>query len=163
MWGDGSEDDEAALDRAAAETEAAAERGGGGAAEDRADSQALPMLARRAEDGARMSELYERFMKTATVEQQRRYEIYRSSSLPRAAMKRLMIDAVGSTSDRCALLLGAMAKMFVGDLVESARELCTAAGETGALMPSHLRRSYMLTQKRGAGPSSGRHQLASFF
>ena len=84
-------------------------------------------------------------------------------------MRRLMADILGSSTERGAIVLvrvphlpterlryararrsraappthvclqAAAAKMFVGDLVERARERMTATGEEGPIQPTHLR------------------------
>ena len=51
------------------------------------------------------SELYEQFVKVATEEQLARFEQFKRSKFPRATMKKLMGDLVGSSSERCAIAL----------------------------------------------------------
>lgn len=51
------------------------------------------------------SELYEQFVKVATEEQMARFEQFKRSKFPRAAMKKLMGDIVGNSSERCAIVL----------------------------------------------------------
>jgi len=51
------------------------------------------------------SEIYFEFAKVASEEQLARFEQYKRSKLPRAAMRRLMHDIVGTSTERCAIIL----------------------------------------------------------
>jgi hypothetical protein len=57
----------------------------------------------------------------------------------------------------------AVAKMFVGDLVEKARERMTAAGESGPIEPSHLRRALRQSRRTGAVPLNPRDSRRLFW
>lgn len=118
---------------------------------------------RRGEENARMGELYDNFIRVATPEQLERFEHWKRSKFPRASMKRLMGDICGASTERGAIVLAAVAKMFVGELVESARELMTAAGETGPIQPSHLRQAHRAAQRSGTVPSSTRGRPRLFW
>lgn len=51
------------------------------------------------------SEIYFEFAKVASEEQLARFEQYKRSKFPRAAMRRLMHDIVGTSSERCSIIL----------------------------------------------------------
>ena len=151
------------------------------------------------------SELYESFIRIATPEQLERFEQWKRSSFPRAAMRRLMADILGSSTERGAIVLvsrqphkillragcrarsraffpsprlsssplsriphtacaqAAVSKMFVGELVESAREQMSAAGETGPIQPTHLRRAHRRAKRAGTVPPNARHTPRLFW
>ena len=93
-------------------------------------------------------------MRVATAEQLARFEQFKRSKFPRAAMKKLMGDMVGSSSERCAIVLArsrptwlimlaaaattpdvrtvqaSLAKTLVGELVETAKQQMTAHGQS---------------------------------
>mmetsp|Transcript_734 Transcript_734/g.1982 ORF Transcript_734/g.1982 Transcript_734/m.1982 type:complete len:139 (+) Transcript_734:1278-1694(+) len=94
-------------------------------------------------------ELYDTFVRSATNEQLDRFEHWKRSKFPRADMRRLQGDILGSSSENGSILLAAAAKMFVGDLVESARERMTAANESGPIQPVHLRQAHRRMQRAG--------------
>ena len=131
--------------------------------DDEEDDEIQRRLNARSAENERLSELYEQFMRVATPEQIERFEHWKRSSFPRAAMKRLMKDIVGVQSDRGAMVLATLAKMFVGELVSGAREQMTAAGETGPIQPSHLRQAHRRAQRAGTVPPSTRQSTRLFW
>ena len=98
------------------------------------------------------SDIYEKFYRSATPEQIDRYEHWRRSKIPTDAMRQMMHDILGSSTERGAIVLSGVAKMFVGDLIESARERMTAAGESGPIQPSHIRSAHRQAQRAGGAP-----------
>jgi len=118
---------------------------------------------RRNADNERLGDLYENFIRVATPEQLERFEHWKRSKLPRAAMRRLMADMLGSSTERGAIVLAAVAKMFVGEMVESAREQMTATGESGPIQPTHLRQAHRRAQRAGIVPPSSRHSARLFW
>ena len=99
----------------------------------------------------------------ATPEQLERFEHWKRSKISRAGMRRLMTDILGSSTERGAIVLAACAKMFVGDLVESAREGMNAAGQEGPIEPAHLRRALRKAQREGTMPPPSRHATRMFW
>lgn len=99
----------------------------------------------------------------ATEEQLSRFEQYKRSKFPRAAMRRLMSDVVGTSSERCAIVLASLAKTLVGELVESAREQMTNSGQSGPIQPYHLRSAHrrLRAQQSGSIPA-GSHRPRKF-
>ena len=109
------------------------------------------------------SEIYFEFARVASEEQLERFEQYKRSKLPRAAMRKLMQDVVGSSTERCAIILSSLAKSYVGELVETAREAATKAGEEGPLQPRHLRAAQRAAQRNGTVPQSAIHKRRLFW
>jgi len=107
--------------------------------------------------------MYEQFIRVASPEQLERFEHWKRSKFPRAAMRRLMSEMLGSSTERGAIVLAAVSKMFVGELVENARERMTAAGETGPIQPSHLRQAHRQAQRDGTLPPSATRHSARLF
>ena len=73
--------------------------------DDKQDDELLELLQRRKNESARLSQLYAEFAMVATEEQLERFEHYKRSRFPRAGMRRLMNDYVGTSSERCAIIL----------------------------------------------------------
>lgn len=118
---------------------------------------------RRSKESDRLGELYEQFIRVATPEQLERFEHWKRSRFPRAAMRRLMSDILGTSTERGAIVLATIAKMFVGDMVEGARERMTEMGETGPITPTQLRQAHRRAVRAGSVPSSTRHSPRLFF
>ena len=116
-------------------------------------------------------QLYEHFIQVATPEQLERFEHWKRSKIPRSEMRKLMKEMTGKDSERGSIVLvrvwptavalactahltevlgcslraqAAISKMFVGELVESAREKMTEIEWTLAhdyvrAQPTHTR------------------------
>jgi len=125
--------------------------------DDEEDDDIMERLARKQRTNSALSEWYMQFIRVATDEQIARFEQCKRSKLPRAAMRRMMQELVGHSSEKCAIVLSTLAKMFVGELTESAREDMTAAGETGPIPPSRLRLAHQRARQRGTIPPSPKY------
>jgi len=78
-------------------------------------------------------------------EQIQRYEVYRRSTLPKAAMKRLVQSILNqSVSNSMGIVVGGFSKIFLGEIVEKARDVMEDWGDEGAIRPEHLREAYRL-------------------
>lgn len=94
--------------------------------------------AQRDADRARMLEL----LKTFTPSQMERYECFRRSNLSKTMLRRLFKAASGVTLNANGLIiLAGVSKMFVGEMVETAREIMKSRGmnEYEEIRPEHLR------------------------
>jgi len=78
-------------------------------------------------------------------EQIQRYEVYRRSTLPKAALKRLIQSILNqSISNSMGIVVGGFSKIFIGEIVEKARDVMEDWGDEGAIRPEHLREAYRL-------------------
>ncbi|GJJ76341.1 transcription initiation factor TFIID subunit 11 [Entomortierella parvispora] len=73
-------------------------------------------------------------------EQLQRYEVYRRSVLSRNTVKKLVGTILNQqVTQTMAFVVAGFCKVFVGEMVEKAREVMDDWGETGAIRPEHLR------------------------
>ncbi|KAJ3118550.1 transcription initiation factor TFIID subunit 11 [Nowakowskiella sp. JEL0407] len=75
-------------------------------------------------------------------EETRRYEIYRRSHLPKAAVKKYVQSQIGAVPAQVPIIVAGAGKLFVGDIVENAKEVMRDWGHTGAIRPEHVREAY---------------------
>jgi len=85
-------------------------------------------------------------------EQLERYEMYRRSALPKSAVRRIITDVCGiQPPQNVVIAMAGMAKMFAGDIVETAldiRDECGASSST-PLTPAQLRSALLRMQAQG--------------
>lgn len=89
--------------------------------------------------------------------QQRRYEQYRRSDLKNPKVKKVLVSynpSLQKASDLYVIAVKGLAKLFVGDVVESALDVKKQMGDKGALQPKHLREAYRRLRKAGVVPST---------
>ncbi|XP_025411665.1 transcription initiation factor TFIID subunit 11 [Sipha flava] len=95
-----------------------------------------------------------------TEEQLDRYEMFRRSVFPKAAIKRIVQTITGnSVSQNVVIAMSGIAKVFIGEIVEEALDIMEAQGDSGPLHPKHLREAVRRLRKRGAIPSSKGRKL----
>ncbi|KAF9902211.1 transcription initiation factor TFIID subunit 11 [Linnemannia zychae] len=89
-------------------------------------------------------------------EQLQRYEVYRRSVLSRPTVKKLVGTILNQqVTQTMAFVVAGFCKVFVGEMVEKAREVMEDWGETGPIRPEHLREAQRRYKKeevqRGKG------------
>ncbi|XP_010260848.1 PREDICTED: transcription initiation factor TFIID subunit 11 [Nelumbo nucifera] len=89
-----------------------------------------------------------------TEQQMSRYESFRRSGFQKANMKRLLASITGNPkiSVPMTIVVSGIAKMFVGELVETGRMIMTERRETGPIRPCHIREAYRRLKLEGKVP-----------
>jgi transcription initiation factor TFIID subunit 11 len=102
----------------------------------------------RGADREKMAEMLRYF----TPEQMDRYECYRRSSLPKPVLRRVFQAVTGTILNPNGLIvLAAVGKLFVGELVELAREIADDEGvsDLEEIKPAHVREAHRRMEQSG--------------
>ncbi|KAL7319251.1 transcription initiation factor TFIID subunit 11 [Mucor circinelloides] len=76
-------------------------------------------------------------------DQLQRYEGYRRSALNRTNVKRLVSQVLNQQcSQTMAFVVAGFSKVYVGEIVEKAKEIMEEWGDSGAIRPEHLREAH---------------------
>ncbi|GFR46979.1 hypothetical protein Agub_g8631 [Astrephomene gubernaculifera] len=121
--------------------------GPGGRQQDRVTTEAAPAQEAAA---AYKKEVFD----SLTEEQKNRYEVFMRSSLPKPKMKRLMQAILRNAvpNEKAVIAMCGISKLFVGELVETARGCASQEGHTGPLLPRHIHRAYQQLGAAGKLP-----------
>ncbi|KAJ3999774.1 TAFII28-domain-containing protein [Lentinula boryana] len=87
-------------------------------------------------------------MENFSPDQYDRFEAYRRHALPKQAVRKVIQQVTGQqASQPVAQIVAGFSKVFVGEIVEKARQVQARRGEVGPLSPDHLREAYRLYQQ----------------
>ncbi|XP_041000594.1 transcription initiation factor TFIID subunit 11-like, partial [Juglans microcarpa x Juglans regia] len=89
-----------------------------------------------------------------TGEQMERFEFFRRSRFKKSEMRKMLLTITGmrTVSEPMVVAVSATAKMFVGDIVETARTVMTERKESGPIRPCHIREAYRRLKLEGKVP-----------
>ncbi|KAF8049848.1 hypothetical protein N665_2110s0007 [Sinapis alba] len=89
-----------------------------------------------------------------TEDQMSRYESFRRSAFQKGNMRKLLQGVTGSQKISMPVIIVncGIAKMFVGELVETARVVMGERKESGPIRPCHIRESYRRLKLEGKVP-----------
>ncbi|ADM11118.1 transcription initiation factor TFIID subunit TAF11 [Encephalitozoon intestinalis ATCC 50506] len=80
---------------------------------------------------------------TMTEEELHRYEKFRGSGFPKAAIKKYISSVIGqAVNPNFVIAVCGLAKVFVGEMIEMAKIVQGEREETGPLLPSHIHEAY---------------------
>lgn len=90
-------------------------------------------------------------MENFTQDQHDRYEQYRRSAINKNTVRKFVSHTFGTNpSMNVAQVISGFSKVFVGEMVEKARQVQQARGDSGPLAPEHLREAYrMYVEEKG--------------
>eukprot|EP00891_Asterochloris_glomerata_P004067 jgi/Astpho2/4067/Aster-x0619 len=154
---DGDEDD-AALEAAmfASDNEqdlSEEEEQGGDEQAEQAQLAVVPSASDETPQQLALAEYTAQVMGIMSQEELDRYELFRRSKLSKAVLKRVMEAVAGSKcNDQMLIVMGAVVKLFVGDLVETARQIgheLNEISQDGRLQPSHYRMAFQQLESQG--------------
>jgi len=94
-----------------------------------------------------------------------RYEMFKRSCFPKSTIKRLMqnVSTGASISQNVVIAMAGISKVFVGEVVEEALDYKARRGDSGPLLPLHLREAIRRLKRKGGGSdgSAGSAEVAA--
>nr|GMD68216.1 transcription initiation factor TFIID subunit 11 [Ipomoea batatas] len=105
--------------------------------------------------------LFRTILSQFTEEQMSRYESFRRSGFQKSNMKRLLVSITGSQkiSVPMTIVMSGIAKMFVGELIETARIVMSERNDSGPIRPCHIREAYRRLKLEGKVPKRSAPRL----
>ncbi|KAG1774691.1 TAFII28-domain-containing protein [Suillus placidus] len=89
--------------------------------------------------------------------QYERFEAYRRHALPKQAIRKVIQQTTGQqVSQPVAQIVAGVGKVFVGEIVEKARQVQLRRNDSGPLTPDHLREAYRMYQAETGRVGSAR-------
>ncbi|KAG4306148.1 hypothetical protein PORY_000136 [Pneumocystis oryctolagi] len=81
-------------------------------------------------------------------DQMQRYEIFRRANLDRSSFRRMVNSMLNqSITPNICIVISGFVKVFIGEIIEKARDVQQRWGHTGPLAPDHLREAYRLYKR----------------
>lgn len=93
----------------------------------------------------------------------RRYEQYRRSDLKNMKVKRILLalnPSLAKVNEPYIIAVKGLAKLFVGDVTETALKVKKERGDKGALQPVHLREAFRRLRNAGVFPSTNERSVS---
>ncbi|CAO1947952.1 unnamed protein product [Urochloa humidicola] len=114
------------------------------------DLEKLPTSTGDPDKLAKMNAILSQF----TEEQMNRYESFRRSGFQKSNMKRLLASITGSQkiSIPTSIVVSGIAKMFVGELIETGKVVMTERKDSGPIRPCHIREACRRLKLEGKIP-----------
>ncbi|KAK3165080.1 hypothetical protein QOZ80_1AG0028670 [Eleusine coracana subsp. coracana] len=114
------------------------------------DLEKLPSSTGDPDKLAKMNAILSQF----TEEQMNRYESFRRSGFQKSNMKRILASITGSQkiSIPTTIVVSGIAKMFVGELIETGKVVMTERKDSGPIRPCHIREAYRRLKLEGKIP-----------
>lgn len=112
-------------------------------------------------DPVKMANKMQTILSQFTEDQMSRYESFRRSAFKKSDMKKLVQRITGGPKidDTMNIVVRGITKMFVGDLVETARVVMRERKESGPIRPCHIRESYRRLKLQGKVPQRSVQRL----
>eukprot|EP00656_Telonema_subtile_P017197 TRINITY_DN19185_c0_g1_i1.p1 TRINITY_DN19185_c0_g1~~TRINITY_DN19185_c0_g1_i1.p1 ORF type:complete len:168 (-),score=45.17 TRINITY_DN19185_c0_g1_i1:211-714(-) len=128
--------------------------------EDEAQDEAQDEEQEEDAERARRLKLNGLILENMSESQQLRYEKYRRSGFPKAAMKRELHKVLGqNVGELVAISFSGVAKVFVGELVEEALQIMAEWKQSGPVRPRHVREAFRRLNKAGKVPGTSRRSV----
>ncbi|ESN90355.1 hypothetical protein HELRODRAFT_108569 [Helobdella robusta] len=88
-------------------------------------------------------------------DQLNRYEMYRRATFPKASIRRLMQTVSGtSVSQNVVIAMSGIAKVFAGEIVETALDIQEQWQGSGPIQPKHIREAFRRVKSRSFFPNT---------
>ncbi|KAG7592341.1 TAFII28-like protein [Arabidopsis thaliana x Arabidopsis arenosa] len=112
-------------------------------------------------DPVKMANKMQTILSQFTEDQMSRYESFRRSGFKKSDMEKLVQRITGGPKidDTMNIVVRGITKMFVGDLVETARVVMRERNESGPIRPCHIRESYRRLKLQGKVPQRSVQRL----